>query len=510
MLGTLGQKRIRPQDQEMQEAQEPEADREPKAALNLNEPPAIEEALALDLNQPLDLDPVIINLVQPAVNGDFIELNYLQGNEEVHYLLQHENEVYQLNPLEHDLMELADKAHQEEEGQGDLVVLALPASLVYWQVEVPLDQLVSSEEEQELNSEGQGEQGNNDNEQVEQPVQEQADQIVDAQNDQDVQTIEAQNNQIARIQINQVLSQELAIQDAGAHNNQITQSQNNQIAGIQINQVLSQELAVQDAGARNNQIIQSHNAQVTDTQAVAQVARSGIQVAQEVESQAVQAIQNQGPLIQREQTVGEQEFLDEYDFFQALIAEGEQQTQSQFMNQNFNAQFRAALTTYEEGNPARSQALDAEATRLWAKFFSSGNLSNFNVSIPTTQANFFTVLLLSKDNFLWAREILSSRIISLLNCKSSGVIDFSIPIACPQKTPLRLLENVCVEMNQDIEVSSKEASSPGSKKRARKRSTIIVETEVKRSPRLKDSTKGFKLAGCTNKKCLAYGTTPPF
>lgn len=83
-----------------QEAQAQEQDLH--NVLNLNEqPPPMPVQDNLDLNQPpldLDLDPVIINLLQPILEGDFLEVNDLQQNEQVQYLLQHEGEVFMLNP----------------------------------------------------------------------------------------------------------------------------------------------------------------------------------------------------------------------------------------------------------------------------------------------------------------------------------------------------------------------------------------------------------------------------
>ena len=118
----------------------------------------------------LDLDPVIINPIQPLQDGDFIELNDLQGNEQVHYLLQQDNEVYQLNPQEQELMALADEIHQGDEAQaiGNNSPV-IPASPIYLQVdEVPFDQLIGSEDEQEENL---VEQMDQDMEQANQPGQ---------------------------------------------------------------------------------------------------------------------------------------------------------------------------------------------------------------------------------------------------------------------------------------------------------------------------------------------------
>ena len=60
----------------------------------------------------------------PAQEEDFMEINDLQNNDEVQYLLQHENEVFQLNPQEHELMEEADDFHQ----QLDINIPAAPGS----------------------------------------------------------------------------------------------------------------------------------------------------------------------------------------------------------------------------------------------------------------------------------------------------------------------------------------------------------------------------------------------
>lgn len=76
--------------------------------------------------------------------------------------------------------------------------------------------------------------------------------------------------------------------------------------------------------------------------------------------------------------------------------------------------------------------MNAEATRLWAKFFSSGNTAHLNISIPVDWANFFTVQLLSPVNFNWIKLLLSSKITPLLSTLEHGSIEFSIPPSCPE------------------------------------------------------------------------------
>lgn len=75
---------------------------------------------------------------------------------------------------------------------------------------------------------------------------------------------------------------------------------------------------------------------------------------------------------------------DKYDVLQAMVADNFNQQQPQ---QNSNMQVGMALIRMEE-DTAWSQALNAQATRLWARFFSSGNPSHIHISVPTDWANF--------------------------------------------------------------------------------------------------------------------------
>lgn len=342
-------------------------------------------------------------------------------------------------------MDPADEAHQEEEAQAiDNILPVMPTSPVYLQVdEVPIDQLVSSENEQEENHD----------EQMEQDI-EQGVQLGQA----------ALINDIQVVQNAKMLEEEQG---------QATQPIENQVA-----QVADDQIAVQELVDLIVQGVQGQAAEIrVDQAAKDQVAIEGVQV---------------------HQAIGDQEFLDENEFFQALIAEGVQHTQSQL--QNYNIQIGAALTRFEGRDPAWSQAMNAEATRLWARFFSSGNSYKFNVSISTAWANFFIVLLLSQENIFWTKQLLSSKLVPILNSNNIGVIDFSIPPTCPQNNSLCLAVSEEAGLDHGKETNTKEASSPSSRKRNGKRSTALVETKVRRGPRMRDSAKGFKLSGCTNKK----------
>lgn len=145
--------------------------------------------------------------------------------------------------------------------------------------------------------------------------------------------------------------------------------------------------------------------------------------------------------------------------------------------------------------------MNAQATRLWARFFSPGNSSNILINIPADWANFFTILLLSPSNFTWTRQLLLSKLTHLL-LNNNGEIEFSLPSAC--------LDNDLsyLTVSEDVEAAGSNNPAP-SRKRSLKRPTALVDTEVRRSPRIRNSNQGFKHQGFPNKRCFACGTEPP-
>lgn len=120
--------------------------------LNLNNPLIAEEAPGdeLDLNQPLneDLDPMIINPLEPVVGDELPNLN--EQNVEFQYLVQYEGEVFQINPQEH-LEQEQDQIDENLQLQGN-VVLSVPQPLANLGLPVPHDSPgFSSEDEVSLN-----------------------------------------------------------------------------------------------------------------------------------------------------------------------------------------------------------------------------------------------------------------------------------------------------------------------------------------------------------------------
>lgn len=107
-----------------------------------------------------------------------------------------------------------------------------------------------------------------------------------------------------------------------------------------------------------------------------------------------------------------------------LLAIGDEHSSNQ------SIQVGMVMTSFESFDPVEARAKQAEATKLWAIFFSLGIASTLHVNIPTHWTNFFTVMLLSPNQFQWAKNLLSSKIPELL-MHDKGSVEFSIPSKCP-------------------------------------------------------------------------------
>jgi hypothetical protein len=99
-------------------------------------------------------------------------------------------------------------------------------------------------------------------------------------------------------------------------------------------------------------------------------------------------------------------------------------------------------------------------------------------------------------------------------------VEFILPSSCPvEEEPKCLLALV----EEDIEEQNAEDQNPENqnpnnkdpsktntpKKKTNSRKQVLVEDQVRRSPRLKNHRQGFKTSQCTNKKCLGCSAKPP-
>jgi len=152
---------------------------------------------------------------------------------------------------------------------------------------------------------------------------------------------------------------------------------------------------------------------------------------------------------------------------------------------------------------------------LWGKFFAPSNGKTPACSAPSGWANFFTAILLSPKMFAQAKEMLDSKaLIEAIGDEPS--VGFVLPRSCPVKNLLVCkltealmdtddMENTVqkedtVEMEEEIHESvdgtpDSQHSSP-SKRKTRNKVAIVVDTQVRRSPRIKGHKKGYKDVQC--------------
>lgn len=75
--------------------------------------------------------------------------------------------------------------------------------------------------------------------------------------------------------------------------------------------------------------------------------------------------------------------------------------------------------------------MNADAVRMWAKFFSPNGSKDPVIEVPSEWMNFFTNILLSPTHFSWAKEFLSAQAWKLFRSYSiADGMKFSIPRKC--------------------------------------------------------------------------------
>ncbi|TVU17769.1 hypothetical protein EJB05_33825, partial [Eragrostis curvula] len=185
--------------------------------------------------------------------------------------------------------------------------------------------------------------------------------------------------------------------------------------------------------------------------------------------------------------------------------------------------------------------INADIYRLWAKHFSPTGSSSAVVEIPADWLNFFTTMLLSPTHFSWAKNFLSSKAWDIFNSKvdNDRGLKFSLPSLCPKDGPVTCLAGLTDETtsypgegthdlnvtatnsetyqdNRATPVNTKSAASTLNLSKTvpiiRKKTTCkvaIVETDVRRSDRLKKKNEGFKANSCSHWNCVACTNEPP-
>ncbi|CAN6222315.1 unnamed protein product [Urochloa humidicola] len=160
---------------------------------------------------------------------------------------------------------------------------------------------------------------------------------------------------------------------------------------------------------------------------------------------------------------------------------------------------------------AASHKANATATRLWAKHFAAPGQETQQADISPPWADFFTLLLLSPSHFHWAKDMIASQAWNFFLSKEK--IQFFIPKNCPQDSvALQLLEHASPHIHagqpenklikfQEIEQSTSIIKSPDNTPKVAatdkkgKAPQAIVDSEVRRSPRMKNLKKVIRNLG---------------
>jgi hypothetical protein len=135
---------------------------------------------------------------------------------------------------------------------------------------------------------------------------------------------------------------------------------------------------------------------------------------------------------------------------------------------------------------------NAQFYRIWERFFAPADCSAPSVQVPMKWAPFFLSNLMHEDSFSWSKKFLSSDIPSALLESESGTLPFVIPRKCPDD---KFLDSVVSEESADDNSVSSDTTYS-------KPNTAIVESDLRRSKRLRDAWAGFRQGSCQKKNCL--------
>jgi hypothetical protein len=135
---------------------------------------------------------------------------------------------------------------------------------------------------------------------------------------------------------------------------------------------------------------------------------------------------------------------------------------------------------------------NAQFYRIWANYFAPAGNLELTVQIPKKWAPFFMTNLLHKDSFSWSKSFLSSDIPSALLEPESETHPLAIPKKCPDG---KFLESVLTDESTGNVSATSDSTSFSSK-------PTVVESDLRRSKRLRDARAGFRQGSYQKKNCL--------
>ncbi|KQK14159.1 hypothetical protein BRADI_1g14575v3 [Brachypodium distachyon] len=133
--------------------------------------------------------------------------------------------------------------------------------------------------------------------------------------------------------------------------------------------------------------------------------------------------------------------------------------------------------------------------------------------------NFFTAMLMSPEEFEWARKVLRSNMCQAFSAGQECFRAFSIPERCLADTPIscklpnRVTANcqgfTTPQAYKHLALSNKPHASASTLRVRKARKPPNVVTEVRRSPRLSKKQVRFKHKSCIDRDCLTCSAIPP-
>jgi hypothetical protein len=136
------------------------------------------------------------------------------------------------------------------------------------------------------------------------------------------------------------------------------------------------------------------------------------------------------------------------------------------------------------------------------------------IRVPKKWAKFFQAILNSPFSYQWAKNLLQSNLLAVI-CKSGDFTRINISTKPNDHnsdlcTRLDSLNNYVV--SEEVMLCEEEPPvTPKSTKKLRKvkNKTPVVESEVRRSIRVRGQSNGFKPSGCKKANCLGCNIKPP-
>ncbi|TVU38191.1 hypothetical protein EJB05_11547, partial [Eragrostis curvula] len=151
------------------------------------------------------------------------------------------------------------------------------------------------------------------------------------------------------------------------------------------------------------------------------------------------------------------------------------------------------------------------------------------IQIPAEWLAFFTTMLLSPTHFSWAKNFLTSQAWDIFITRQGpkNGLSFQIPNSCPEKSaPSCFLQDLEAPEEDTYDYNINDSEPPSTPKPNKGKAQVtsktmplpkqvlhcqgpMVETEVRRSARIKEQNQGFKKGSCSHKNCLACSNEPP-